>query len=146
MQLAKHIMLLNNNDNKYNRLLDHKINQNVSNEHLRKEIRQRNYETNSIIEDFECFVCQRTIELLNHTHNANDNSKNVKNTCTDDLLYPKMRSHDSKNRKAWQNIFLQGKCEANLLNEFVLRNRKFSKEQFRTKLLSQFENRICGLE
>lgn len=140
--LADHILLLNNNDEKYNRYLKHKIDGNFTNQMLQNRLKQRGYETNSLVEDFECFVCQKSVANL---PNSPDGSRVSEDMCTENLIYPKMRTKSEK-RKIWQNIFRQGKCEANLFNELVTQNQKTTKESFQKEILRRFNDHICALD
>lgn len=135
-------MLLNNNDAKYNRLLAHKIHQNVTNKVLRQQLEHRGYETNSIVEDFECFVCQRSIKMLNKPNAEDTTQKQISDTCGDHLLYPKM-AMEPQNQSSWQSIFHQGKCEALTLNELLQQNKPFNKSQFQELLISKYKTHLC---
>lgn len=135
-------MLLNNNDEKYNRLLEHKIHQNVTNEGLRKEIQHRGYETNSIVDDFECFVCQLSIEMTTTTNEEETKQRIDQDMCGDHLTYPKMHSMP-KNHKNWQGSVRQGKCEATILNDLMQKNQPFTKKQFQDILFSKYEQNLC---
>lgn len=141
-QLADHILLLNNNDELYNHMLNHKIHQNVSNTFLKSQLEERKYEMNSIVEDFECFVCQYSVdEIQGKTTNR---AKQAENMCPNQLVYPKMRAHGEKQR-FWQNFLQQGKCEANALNEFLKRNETFTRQMFNQKILDKFHKQECKL-
>lgn len=142
-QLADHILLLNNNDELYNRMLNHKIHQNVSNTFLKSQLEERKYEMNSIVEDFECFVCQHSVDEMQGKI-ANAAKKAAENMCSEQLLYPKMRAN-SKKQRFWQNFVQQGKCEANVLNEFVKRNETFTRQMFNQKILDKFNKQECKL-
>lgn len=142
-KLAEHILLLNNNDELYNRMLEHKIQQNVSNAFLKDMLQQRKYEINSIVEDFECFVCQQSVDDMESNAKSN-RSKQAQNMCPDQLVYPKMRSHSNK-RDDWQAIWNQGRCEADVLNELLRRNEKFTQREFDQNLLDKINNRVCEL-
>lgn len=143
--LADHILLLNNNDEKYNRYLKHKIDGNFTNQMLQDKLKQRGYETNSLVEDFECFVCQKSVEESTNLPNSPDQPGISEDMCTENLIYPKMRTKSAK-RKIWQNIFRQGKCEANLFNELVTQNQKTTKESFQNEILRRFNDNICTLD
>lgn len=138
--LAEHLLILNNNDDKYNQYLAHKLNQMVSNEKLQKQLQQRGYETNSIVEDFECYICQKSVgKLLNDKQ-----TKPAYDTCTENLIYPRMRSKGNT-REKWQSIFRQGKCESMLFSELVKRNQSYSQEYFQKELLKRYNNHSCDL-
>lgn len=134
------MLLLNNNDNKYNRLLEHKIHQKVTNEVLKKELERRNYETNSIVEDFECFACQKSIETstvsLKHRH---------PDICDVDLVHPKMQNDFVAENNKWFNILKQGKCETKIIEELVTRNVPFTSDELQRELIRRFENGLCKL-
>lgn len=135
-------MLLNNNDNQYNRLLKHKINQTTTNDKLQKELQRRGYETNSIVEDFECFICQKSIGKTSAEELKKP--KQLHDTCTENLIYPRMRTM-GKNRNTWQSIFRQGKCESSLFSELIHRNENFTKDSFQKELIRRFNEHLCEL-
>lgn len=143
--LADHILLLNNNDAKYNRYLKHKIVGNFTNQMLQDKLKQRGYETNSLVEDFECFVCQKSVGETTNLSRSPDEPSVSEDMCTENLIYPKMQAKSDK-RKIWQNIFRQGKCEANLFNELVTQNQKYSKQRFQNEILRRFNDHICTLD
>lgn len=124
-------------------MLIHKIHQNVSNTFLKSQLEERKYEMNSIVEDFECFVCQHSVDEMQGktAHRA----KQAENMCADQLVYPKMRSRHGDKQHAWQNFMQQGKCEANVLNEFLKRNETFTRQMFNQKILDKFNNKECKL-
>lgn len=113
---------------------------------LQNELKHRGYETNSLIEDFECFVCQKSVGETTKVSNSPDEpTVALGNMCTENLIYPKMRTKGEK-RKIWQNLFRQGKCEANLFNELVTQNRKITRKSFQNEILMRFNNHICTLD
>lgn len=140
--MADHILLLNNNDVKYNRYLKHKIVGNFTNQMLLDKLKQRGYDTNSLVEDFECFVCQKSVAEITSSPAEPSVSADM---CTETLIYPKMQAKGDK-RTIWQNIFRQGKCEANLFNELVTQNQKYSKQRFQNEILRRFNDHICTLD
>lgn len=142
--LAEHLLFLNNNDDKYNLLLSHKIHQNVTNEKLRKGLEHRGYETESIVEDFECFVCQESVGKSAKTAEELKIAEPPKDMCTENLIYPKMQAK-GKTRNTWQSIFRQGKCESMLFSELIQQNKTFTKEQFQKELLRRFNDHSCEL-
>lgn len=136
-ELADHIKMLNNNDEKYNRFLDHKIHKKVSNALLAEQLSQRTYDTNSIVEDFECFVCQQSVE---NSEGRPENKKH-EDICGTDLVYPKMSARPEN--ISTSNILAQGKCEANLLQDKVLDNAPFNEKDFWNEIIERYENKIC---
>lgn len=137
-------MYLNNNDKAYNALLSHKINETITNEILRDELNHRNYETNSIIEDFECFACQKALELSD-TDNEVTQSKNVVEhhyeNCA--LTYPQMSRRPATSTE-WESMLEQGKCEASLLKDYVYSNTPITWERHHADLIKRFESGQCG--
>lgn len=125
-------------------MLDHKVQQNVGNAFLKDQLQQRKYEMNSIVEDFECFVCQQSVDDM-ETNATTDRSKHAQNMCTDQLVYPKMWSPGGNKRDEWQSIWQQGKCEADVLNELLRQNEQFTQRDFDQTLLDKVNSRVCEL-
>lgn len=140
-KLAEYLLMLNNNDLKYNEYLDHKIQQKVTNENLLKLLNQRNYDTNSIVEDFECFVCQQSIRAASEPPQK---ARYHQDICGDKLIYPKMRT-DPNTLKGVSNRLKQGKCEAELLHEMIEYNSPFTERQYVSELVTRFDNGKCPL-
>lgn len=137
-------MYLNNNDKVYNQLLDHKLNQKVENQVLRDELKHRIYERNSLIEDFECFVCQNTLELAEgQSFKSKNNGRSHFENCGEQLLYPKM-SQTPVMDQVWRNTLDQGKCEASIIQDYVRVNTEINKENYYKELISRYEKGICG--
>lgn len=135
-------MFLNNNDRAYNRLLGHKINQRVDNQQLRHELNHRIYDTNSIVEDFECFVCQRTLELPSGQSYEGKNSQGSHyENCGPS--YPKMAKIPAEHR-SWQSTFNMGSCEASLLHDSVLQNEIIDRGRYESELLNRYETGVCN--
>lgn len=132
--------MLNNNDVKYNSYLDHKLHNKITNDFLIAQLNQRNYETNSIIEDFECFVCQQTVETNENTLKRGHTHKDI---CDVDLKYPKMTA--TSNEISNSNILKQGKCEADLLHEMILANRSFTQTEFWNEIKRRFDRNDCSI-
>lgn len=130
---------MNNNDDKYNQYLDHKIHKKISNDLLIAQLNQRNYDTNSIVEDFECFACQQTVEPTQRT----TKSYRHEDICGVDLKYPKMST--SAKEITDSNVLKQGKCEADLLRELILANSSFTQKDFWDEIRKRFDNEICQL-
>lgn len=133
-------MYLNNNDFAYNQMLDHKVKQRVDNQHLRDELNHRIYETNSIVEDFECFVCQRTLELP-AAQNYRTKSGNHYENCG--LAYPKMSRTPTEHQK-WQSMLYQGRCEASLIQDYVKQNEHIDRDRYNMDLIKRYDKGICG--
>lgn len=149
--LAEHLLYLNEDDIEYNSYLDHKkrsMDTAITNNFLVQELTVRNYEEDTIIPDFECFVCQN-VQQQTIANSANKLHYN----CGNSAVYPKMFEDAvattgftvPKNLNDWQNMLLQGKCEADLLNWFVLRNRTFAGSEFDSELLRRYDVGSCGI-
>lgn len=142
-RLAEHIMYLNSNDKEYNRLLQHKIERRVDNERLRNDLNHRNYEPNSIVDDFECFVCQRTLELAaGQSYPTKNVHGNHYEQCG--LIYPKMSRTPIEHAK-WQSLMYQGQCEANLIHDYVMQNEQIDRGRYDLDLTKRYENGICSI-
>lgn len=138
--MADFIKSLNNNDKKYNEYLQHKLNQKVTNKFLLNELQQRAYDTNSIVEDFECFVCQKSVEsdaILRRTTSTTNHYE----SCDENVVMPKMSKTVKKGD--WVHVMKQGKCEADLIREFVVRNVSFGKTEYEHELVSRYNQGSC---
>lgn len=142
--MADHLKYVNNNDKDYNQYLEHKIDQKVENQVLSDELRKRIYETNSLIEDFECFVCQQTVEL---PPGDRFQSKILVGRpfeeCGEELVYPKMSKTPALDQD-WRHTLSQGKCEASIIQDYVRDNTKIDKEQYHKELINRYEKGVCG--
>lgn len=138
--MADHLRLLNNNDESYNKLLEHKIHQKVQNEELLKQLQQRKYETNSIVEDFECFVCQRSVDGTATASTIGSEPRKPGDMCGAEPIYPKMRT---KVESSNANVIKLGKCEADLLHEMIVNNRPYTNKQLHDELIARFDSGIC---
>lgn len=125
-------------------------NHNITNTVLVEELMIRNYEEDSIISDFECFMCQKIQQQANSI-----SANKLHYDCANSAVYPKMLDELQptaginsipKYMSDWQYNILQGKCEADLFNEFVTRNRTFTESEFNSKLLTRYDKGICGLK
>lgn len=139
-KLADHLRLLNNNDASYNKFLDHKIHQKVQNKELLQQLKQRKYETNSIVEDFECFVCQRSVDGTATAATIANERRNPEDMCDIEPIYPKMRTK-MENLKA--NLIKQGLCEADLLRDLILNNQPFTQKQLHDQLIANYNTGLC---
>lgn len=136
-------MFLNANDRDYNRLLEHKINQNIENQQLRNELEHRIYDTNSLIEDFECFVCQKTLELPDGESFQQKNSNEHHYAGCEVLTYPKMSKIPSAHAE-WKSMLQQGKCEASLIQKYVNENKEINRDQYQKELIRMFDDGLCS--
>lgn len=142
-QLAEHIKFLNTNDRAYNSLLEHKINQKIDNQQLYDELNHRIYDTNSLIEDFECFVCQKTLEIPEGESFRQKNSNGHHYAGCDVLKYPKMSKIPSAHAE-WQMMLQQGKCEASLIQQYVRENHPINRDQYHKELIRMFDEGQCS--
>lgn len=136
-QLADQLRLINNNDKMYNKFLEHKIDQKIQNEELLKQLKQRKYDTNSIVEDFECLVCQRSVDGVS---TGDSETQKPEDMCSDEPIYPKVQTK-LVNPKA--NLIKQGKCEASLLREMILSNQPFTQKQLYAALIERYNTGVC---
>lgn len=141
-KLADHLRLVNNNDKMYNKYLDHKIHQKIQNEELVEQLKQRKYETNSIIEDFECFVCQQSVDGPATAATIATAPQKSKDMCSVEPIYPQMRTKIG-NSKA--NLMKQGECEANLLRSMILNNQPFTQQQMTDELVARYNSGVCKM-
>ena len=140
-QLADRIMFLNANDREYVKHLRHKTGQKIENQGLIDALQHRSYETNSIVEDFECFVCQRSVEGGLPKEPVARNGQY--DGCNEHLVIPRMlKSHESAD---WSQVIRQGKCEAALLREFVDRNQTFNQKDYQSALIQKYEQGACEI-
>lgn len=148
--LAEYLMYLNEDDTEYITYLDHKMkavgdNASISNYQLLKALSERQFTTNSLIEKFQCYCCTRssqsTSTVDNHLHY----------NCAKSATFPKMdefpaaTSKTPSNYYAWKHRLIQAKCDADLVNWFVTKNRSFSTNEYNTELLARFDDGLCQI-
>lgn len=134
--------MLNNNDGLYNKLLEHKIHQKVRNEELLQQLEQRKYEPNSIVEDFECFVCQRSVDVMAMIATISEPRK-AEDMCGVEPIFPKMQTK-IETLKA-NAIMRQGKCEADLIRDMIVNNQPFTQRQMHNELIARYNNGVCKI-
>lgn len=136
--------LLNNNDVLYNKSLEHKIQQKVKNDELLKHLKQRKYETNSIVEDFECFVCQRSVdgETTMAAMTVDAEARKSEDMCGIEPIFPKM---STKIEHSKASLLKQGQCEADLLRDMILTNQPFTLKQMQDELIAKYNTGACKL-
>lgn len=138
--MADFIKTLSNNDKKYNQYLQHKIKRSVSNKFLLNQLKQRNYDTNSIVEDFECFVCQKTLEKNLATLKPKTYINHYE-VCDENIVLPKMMT--KLENDGWVRPMNQGRCEAALIREFVEKNVPFRKAEYENELIKRYNLGHC---
>lgn len=139
--LAQYILFLNDNDSEYIKYLEHKYNTGapISNNQLIGLINERIYF--DLIENFECLMCHvtdrgGTIKFANHLHYG----------CKDSVLnYPRMLENIQKdeNWDLWEHSFRQGKCEAYVIRNLIMKNVTYTNEQFITALMKALTEGYC---
>lgn len=140
--MAELIKTLNNNDKKYNQYLQHKIHHNVTNKFLLNQLQQRGYDTNSIVEDFECFVCQKTIENNTAVLTPKSDSEHYE-MCDENIELPKMKTRWES--EGWVHAMNQGKCEASLIRQFVEKNVPFGRKEYENELANRYNQGQCKI-
>lgn len=140
--MAEFIKTLNNNDKKYNQYLQHKIKRRVSNKFLLNQLKQRDYDTNSIVEDFECFVCQKTIENNLAALKPKSDIEHYE-ACDENVALPKMMA--KLENDGWVQPMKQGRCEAALIREFVEKNVPYRKTEYDNELVNRYNQGYCKI-
>lgn len=104
----------------------------IGNERLVKELRTRNSSlyANNFFQSFECGVCRK---LYQHPIKIQMASE-IHYQCPHQPVYPRMFGK-VRNNEEWLSAMELGKCQANILDRFLKRNLKFTKDNF-TKLLN----------
>lgn len=143
-------MYLNEDDTEYITYLDHKLkpndeNASISNYQLLKAINERQFNTNSIVDQFQCYCCTRpmhsTPRAANHLHY----------NCAKSPIFPKMdefaaaTTRTPSNFHLWKHRLIQAKCDVDLINWFVTRNQSFSTEEYNTELLARYDSGLCQI-
>ncbi|KAL9925742.1 alpha-(1,3)-fucosyltransferase B [Glossina fuscipes] len=132
--LANFIKKLDGNEAEYNSYLQHKFNmvKPIGNERLLKELRTRNSSlyANNFFQSFECEVCRKLYQQPIHVQMASETHYQ----CPHKPIYPSMFGK-VRNNEEWRSAMELGKCQANILDRFLKRNLKFTKDNF-TKLLN----------
>lgn len=109
---------------------------------LLKQLKQRKYETNSIVEDFECFVCQRSVDGTATAPTIANESRKPEDMCDVEPIYPKMRTKMGISKG---NLIKQGKCEADLLRDLILNNQPFTQKLLHDELIAKYNNGLCKI-
>lgn len=143
-KLAKHINYLNSNDLVYSTYLEHKLNRlnPISNHFLLEKLKEKSnaYE---FMEEFECYVC-RFVSTGKRTHLI---ATEKHYDCDKTLPYPKMMMMTNNvgggDDYHWRDFIVQGKCEAKVLNDFVMKNVKYSQKEFEDELHKRMLNDLC---
>lgn len=147
--LAEHLMYLNEDDSEYITYLDHKLkpvadNASISNYELLKAFKERKFTTNSLIDEFQCYCCKRTSQstlTANHLHY----------NCPKSPIFPKMDEFAARtaqtpsNYDSWKLRLIQAKCDADLVNWFVTKNRSFTTKEYNTELLARYDDGLCEI-
>lgn len=148
--LAEHLMYLNEDDSEYITYLDHKLkpfddNASISNYELLKALNERQYTINTLIDKFECYCCSRT------THSTLTVANQLHYNCAKSPTFPKMdefvtaNAQTPSNYDSWKHRLIQAKCDADLVNWFVTKNRSFTTEEYNTELLERYNGGLCEI-
>ncbi|KAJ6644655.1 Alpha-(1,3)-fucosyltransferase 10 [Pseudolycoriella hygida] len=133
-ELAEFLLDLNEDENEYNTYLRHKnVDEDpVTNKMLLNALATRGYRTESLLQDFECFVCAHSLrKTLRKGYE-----------CEEKLVFPP--TEDKRiTEMGWQLYVQQGKCEAETLAFFLNENRPFSERDFNKALLKRYELGLC---
>lgn len=135
-ELAEFLLNLNENDNEYSTYLRHKSSDKfpVTNELLLNDLSTRRYRTESLIPDFECFVCSNSFP-----------KKIAKGyECGEELIFPQMEEKLVTGLD-WQASVKQGKCEAETLEYFLSKNVPYSEKEFTNALLRRYDRGLCEM-
>lgn len=104
-----------------------------------------------IIDDFECFMCRIAANEVdgqvykNKIKIASRKDYDCKDTA---LNYPRMLDHEDNenvmtNRELlWKDSVKQGKCEATVIHDFMLKNVKFTNSEYFEKFMITISNNV----
>lgn len=101
---------------------------------------------NNILDKFECFVCEKIAQLSNGSYTNVANKRHY--NCEAKIIMPKMELNEqnyASENDNYSSFVKQGKCTADLLYDFVVGNRTFTKEQFEAEKLKRFTENICEI-
>ncbi|XP_035391802.1 alpha-(1,3)-fucosyltransferase 10 isoform X2 [Electrophorus electricus] len=146
-KLAQYLKRLDKNDWEYLTYLDWKLKQEVSNQRLVKELRERQWGVQDVNQDnfidvFECMVCNRVWE--NFKRQKKGLPSRVWQAEGDHLTCPPPKMFDfatgppnnSSLRHIWRSSYEQSVKEARALRQLTLRNRNFTVTQFWREVFS----------
>ncbi|XP_055387261.1 alpha-(1,3)-fucosyltransferase B isoform X2 [Condylostylus longicornis] len=137
--LANFLKKLDKDDIEYNQYLNHKYSQEdpISNNLLKKTLLEKEYDTSDdIFNSFECFICKKIHSYFEAIATSNHYD------CENGTKYPKMKT-EFKEWNSWESIIKSGKCEGDVLDKFLIRNKPFTEKDFHLEIEKMFIQGQC---
>ncbi|XP_017071749.2 alpha-(1,3)-fucosyltransferase B isoform X4 [Drosophila eugracilis] len=145
--LAQYITQLADNQELYDSYREHKLNlQNpISNKNLLHSLITRQYHIGdtsagaSLFDKFECAVCYH---VINTARNVRANLRHY--NCPLEPLFVQLQDQKvPQNVADWRSVMEVGQCQAEILDEFIRRNRSFNQVDFDNELNRRVEGNLC---